>query len=100
MMHEMAPNLDQHPYIRAILDRAGEPLEQRWERLFDEDDEALDRAWREVQREGAHGEQDWHVERFARVEEAFPLSHRDPRFVQYFEEIKLRYHPPGREERG
>jgi hypothetical protein len=90
MMHELAPDFDQHPYVRALLDRAGEPVEQRWERLFDEDDEALDRAFLEIQREGARAERSFHIERFARIEEAFPVSYRDPRFVRHFEEVKSR----------
>lgn len=90
MMHELGPNLDQHPYLRAILDREDEPMKQRWERLFDEEDEALDQAYREIELAAPSAERSFHVEQFDRVEEAFPESYRDPRFVRYFQEIKAR----------
>jgi hypothetical protein len=91
LMHELAPNFDQHPYIRAILDRDDEPVAQRWRRLFDARDEALERAWREVDRVGASSARDWHVEECASIEEAFPATHRDPRFARYFREVKARH---------
>lgn len=91
LMHEFAPNFDQHPYLRAILDREEEPMTERWERLFDPRDEALERAWQEVERPGACSVSDWHVEEHDSIEEAFPASHRDPRFIQYFREVKARH---------
>jgi hypothetical protein len=96
MMHELAPDFDQHPRIRGILDRAGEPVEDRFERLFDTEDEALDLAFREAEERAAlpeqaeQAERAWHLERSARVEEAFPESHLDPRFVRCFERIMAR----------
>lgn len=91
LMHEFAPNFDQHPHVRAILDGEGEPMARRWRRLFDRSDEALERAWREVERPGACSVCDWHVEEHESIEEAFPASHRDPRFIQYFREVKARH---------
>lgn len=93
MMHELAPDFDQHPYIRGILDRSEEPIAERWARLFDSEDEALDRAYRETEEAialPARAERAWHLERCDRVEEAFPLSYRDPRFARCFERIKAR----------
>jgi hypothetical protein len=101
MMHELAPDFDQHPYIRALLDRIEEPIADRWARLFDPEDEALDRSFREAEELGVlpeRAERAWHLERCARVEEAFPLSFRDPRFARCFEEIKARRE--GAPERG
>lgn len=91
LMHEFAPNFDQHPHIRALLDREGEPVERRWARLFDRRDEDLERAWQEMDRVEACSYRDWHVEEHASVEEAFPASHRDPRFARYFQEVKARH---------
>src|SRR4051812_10240410 len=35
VMHEMSPGFDQHPTLRAVLDRRDEPPSARWARLFD-----------------------------------------------------------------
>jgi hypothetical protein len=99
LMHEFAPNFDQHPTLRAILDGSDAPLGERWQRLFDVRDEALERAWQEMDEPGASTERDWHVERFDSIEEAFPTTHGDPRFVRYFREVKAR-HADGLPPRG
>jgi hypothetical protein len=113
LMHEFAPDFDQHPYLRAILDAPGQPIAARWERLFDREDDALERAYREIERDQERPGRSFHIERYERIEEAFPTSHRDPRFARCFREIKARHEarrarlgerqearPPRREEEG
>jgi hypothetical protein len=89
LMHEIAPHFDQHPYIRGLLDREGEPIGARWERLFQRRDEAIDRAFQEVE-EGGRAAIDWHIERCGSIEEAFPATHKDPRFERCFQAVKAR----------
>jgi hypothetical protein len=113
LMHEFAPDFDQHPYLRAILDAPAEPIAARWERLFERKDDALDRAYREIEQDHERPGRSFHIERHERIEEAFPTSHRDPRFARCFREIKARHEalrarlgerqearPPRREEEG
>jgi len=91
LMHEFAPNFDQHPYVRTILDYSEEPIGQRWERLFDSHDEALERAWQEIALADACTIGDWDVENYDCIEAAFPNTYRDPRFARYFREVKARH---------
>ena len=98
LMHEFAPNFDQHPHVRAILDRGDEPVARRWRRLFDGRDEALELAWQEMDRVDVCTARDWHVEEHGSIQDAFPATHRDPRFIRYFEEARARHAadlPPG-----
>lgn len=90
LMHEFAPDFDQHPRIRAILDAADKPVAERWERLFDRSDEALDQAYREIERDRERLGRTFDIARCETIEEAFPATHRDPRFVRCFGEIKAR----------
>ena len=89
LMHEFAPDFDQHPYVRAILDVADKPIAERWERLFDEKDDALERAYHEIE-DRERPSRTFHIHRYDRIEEAFPATHQDPRFVRCFREIKDR----------
>lgn len=90
LMHELAPDFDQHPYIRAILDAAGRPIAERWERLFDRKDDALERAYREIEQNHERPGRTFHIDRYERIEEVFPTTHGDPRFVRCFRAIKDR----------
>ncbi|MFO0648547.1 MAG: hypothetical protein U0326_20065 [Polyangiales bacterium] len=92
VMHEISPGFDQHPALRAALDRDDAPPSERWRKALDAHDEALERAWREVDAVGWRDARDWHIERYARIEEAFPLSHADPRFAGYFRAVHARRH--------
>lgn len=101
LMHEIAPHFDQHPHIRAVLDGEGEPMGARWERLFQPRDEALERAFAEIEMGGgARPDIDWHIERCGSAEEAFPATHKDPRFLQCFLRIKARHVALGGERDG
>jgi hypothetical protein len=90
LMHELAPDFDQHPYIRAILDLADKPISERWERLFDQKDDALERAYHEIEEYSERPGRTFHIHRYDKIEEAFPATHQDPRFVRCFREIKAR----------
>ena len=94
LMHEIAPHFDQHPYVRAILDREGEPIGARWERLFQPRDEALNRAFEEIE-EGGRPDIDWNIERCGSAAEAFPATHLDPRFERCFRDVKARHEAAG-----
>ena len=95
LMHEFAPDFDQHPYLRAILDAPDRPIAERWERLFDRKDDALERAYLEIERDDERPGRSFHIERYERIEDAFPTSHRDPRFARRFRDIKARHEALG-----
>lgn len=44
LMYEIAPNFDQQPLIRRILEDTSQPIDVRWELLFDDSAELL-AAW-------------------------------------------------------
>jgi hypothetical protein len=90
LMHEIAPDFDQHPYIRSILDAANKPIAERWERLFDQKDDALERAYNAIEEGRERPGCTFHIHRYDRIDEAFPATHQDPRFVRCFREIKAR----------
>jgi hypothetical protein len=91
LMHEFAPDFDQHPYIRSILDAANRPIAERWKRLFDQKDDALERAYHEIEEGRERPGHTFYIHRYDRIEEAFPATHQDPRFVRCFREIKARH---------
>lgn len=91
VMHEISPGFDQHPTLRAALDEGDDPPSRRWQRALDAHDDALERAWREVDATGWRDARDWHIERYDRIEEAFPQSARDPRFRAYFDAVTRRH---------
>lgn len=66
----------QHPALRAALDREDDPPSERWRKTLDAHDEALERAWREVDAVDWRDARDWHIERYARIEDAFPFARR------------------------
>lgn len=94
LMHEIAPHFDQHPHIRGILDREGDPVGVRWERLCQPRDEALNRAFEEIEA-GGRPDIDWNIERCGSAEEAFPATHLDPRFERCFRDVKARHEAAG-----
>lgn len=56
IMFEVAPNFDQQPDIRAMLDTRTLPAEERWERLFTPQ---FDPAWDEADDPGFYDENAW-----------------------------------------
>jgi hypothetical protein len=60
MMFEVAPNFDEHPKLREVLDDERVPVEERLDGLFDGD---LDEAWEEAARyDGAAWAEAWFPE--------------------------------------
>lgn len=90
VMHEIAPGFDQHPTLRAALDDETRTPAARWRALLDAHDDAVAEAWREVDAVTWRDARDWHVEAWARIEDALPLSHDAPAFVAWFNAVKGR----------
>jgi hypothetical protein len=96
VMHEMVPGFDQHPTLRAVLDQREAPAGERWERLFDTRDDALDQAWGQIERVDARTHLDWDIAAFPDVQSAFPTTFGDARFIRYFQAAKARRLREGR----
>lgn len=56
LMFAIAPNFDQHPKFAAVLRDSRLPVDERWERLFEDD---LDDAWEEAGEARFYDERQW-----------------------------------------